>query len=88
MKIKQNYVLRNIADEYIVVPIGDEADRLHGVITLSESGAFLWEKLATEQTAETLTDALTAEYKVDWETALKDVQSFLDSIGQMGCLEE
>lgn len=88
MKRKDGFVLQSIADEYLLVPVGEEMNRMKGIVQLSESGAFLWRKMETNQTLETLTDALTAEYKVDRETALKDVKAFLDSIGQMGCLEE
>ena len=45
MKIKDNYVLQEVAKEYLVVPIAEEADRLQGIIRLNESGAFLWKYL-------------------------------------------
>ena len=49
MKIKDNYVLQTMADEYIVVPVGEEADRVHGIIKLNETGAFLWKRMAGEK---------------------------------------
>ena len=88
MKLNPNFVLRNIVDEYIVVPICEEADKLHGVITLTESGAFLWEKLATEQTEDTLVEALLGEYDVDEATARRDVKAFLETIDGIGCVEK
>ena len=88
MKTKNDFVLRNIADENIAIPIGEGSDRLNGVITLSESGAFLWEKLQAEQTEETLLTALTDEYDVDTETAQKDIRAFLGKLRELGCLEE
>ena len=66
MKIKDNYVLQTMADEYIVVPVGEEADRVHGIIKLNETGAFLWKRMAGEKTSsEELEGILMAEYPVD-----------------------
>ena len=87
MNVKPDFVLRDIAGEYLVVPICEEADRIHGIITFSESGAFLWEKLQDEQTEVSLVEALLGEYDVDADTAKRDVKAFLDSIAELGCLE-
>ena len=63
MKIKDCFVLQQIHDEYLVVPIGEEMDRLNGVIKLSETGAFLWELLSKGVGSEDdLISAVMAEY--------------------------
>jgi sensor domain CHASE-containing protein len=49
MRLKKGFVLRNVAGETIVVPTGSDLD-LNMMITLNDSGKFLWEKL--EQGAE------------------------------------
>ena len=88
MKLKSDFVLREIADEFIVVPICEEADRIHGIINLSESGAFLWNLLQNEQTEDSLVAALLGEYEVDEATARADVNKFIASITEIGCLAE
>ena len=88
MKTKPDYVLRTIADEHLVVPIGAESDRLHGIITLTSSGAYLWSLLSTDQTEETLTAALLDKYDVDEPTALAATRSFLSDLRSIGCIEE
>ena len=89
MKIKNNYVLQAIADEYLVVPIAEEADRLHGVIKLNETGAFLWNYLVkgVDSKAEMET-AIMHEYNIDQSSAHQDVESFLSQLGAIGCLED
>ena len=42
MKIKENYMLRKVADCYVVVPIGEAVAEFNGMINLNEVGAFLW----------------------------------------------
>lgn len=87
MTLKPDFVLRHIADDYLVVPIAEEADRLRGLIKLSSSGAFLWEQLQTEQTEDSLTAALLNKYDVDEPTARAAVAAFLESLKGIGCLE-
>ena len=45
MHISENYILREIMGEYIVVPTGEEAMKFQGLVTLNETGAFLWKEL-------------------------------------------
>lgn len=87
MKVNPLFVLREIADEYLVVPIGEEADRVHGVLTLNEQGAFLWKLMESEQTEESLLDAMVKAYYVGEETAKADISAFLLELGKIGCLE-
>lgn len=88
MKIKDSFVLQELVDEYMVVPVGDEADRMQGIIRLNETGAFLWKLLSEkDQTEDDLVKAITDEYDTDNETAKKDVTAFIDTIKQFGCLE-
>ena len=88
MKIKENFVFERIADENIIIPIGIEADKLHGIIRLNASGAFLWECLSNgKETNLQLEQALIDKYKIDPSIAKKDVLCFIDYLKSMGCLE-
>ena len=42
MKINENFVLRQVVDTYVVLPIGQATVDFNGMVTLNESGAFLW----------------------------------------------
>lgn len=87
MKITDNFILREIAGEHILIPVGEAALRVHGMVTLSESAVILYEKLQSECTEEDLVDVLTAEYEVDRDEALRDVGAFLGQMRQVGILE-
>ena len=43
-KLKDGFILRKIAGENIVIPSGDELN-LNMMITLNDTGAFLWKKI-------------------------------------------
>ena len=87
MKLKTDYVLRQVADTWVVLPVGAATVDFNGMFTLNESGAILWRSLEKGGNLESLADALCAEYEVDRKTALKDSESFLNKLRDSGCLE-
>lgn len=86
MKIKENFILRNVADTWIVVALGETAVDFSGMLKLNETGALLWKALEKGAEAEDLVDALCGEYAVDRETARADVEEFLNILKNAGCL--
>ena len=52
MKQNPNFLLREVADSLVLVPVGEATKKYPGMITLNATGKFLWEALAAEQTAE------------------------------------
>ena len=87
MKIKSNFVLRNIAGTQVALPLGDSNVNFTGMLTLNETGVLLWHKLESDCTIEKLADAITDEYEVAYDEALADVKAFLKRLDDAGCLE-
>ena len=87
MKIKNNFLLRQVAETWVVMPIGQEMLDFNGMLTLNETGAFLWQKLQEGADLEALVAALTAEYDVDADTARADALGFLVKLTASGCTE-
>ena len=86
MKLKDGFFMRQIAGQTVVLPGGDVLD-LNMMITLNETGAFLWERLNEETTTEALVAALLSEYDVDNETAQRAVEAFVQKLNDHGFLE-
>ena len=76
MKIKSGFVIREIAGQYMAVPVGERVNDLHGMIALNETGAFIWNLFENEQTEDDLAKALIEEYDVSYEDALEAVKEF------------
>ncbi|HNZ50739.1 MAG TPA: PqqD family protein [Bacilli bacterium] len=87
MKVKQGFMLREIANNYVVVPVGKAAIDFNGIITLNQTGAFLWEQLQEEISLASLQQKLMAEYEVDEKTALADIKDFIDHLKTNNLLE-
>ena len=79
MKLKDGFLLRTIAGQTVVLPSGGDLD-LNMMITLNDTGAFLWNKLQQETDEETLVAALLAEYDVDEARAAAAVTAFVKKL--------
>lgn len=87
MKIKEGYILRNVAGSFVVVPVGNATLEYNGMMNLNETGAFLFEKMIEGISREDLIKALTDEYDVDDETAEKDVDAFIEKVKEQDLFE-
>ena len=87
MKIKEGFVLRNVVDEHIVMPTGDNIAKFDGAVVLNEVSAFVFKQLQNAVSREDLLEAMLAEYDVARETAEKDLDALLESFAQMGLLD-
>lgn len=87
MKASKDIILREVAGEYILIPVGKAASRIHGMIRLSESGHLLWNILQNDVTKEHLLESFMSEYDIDKDTAEADVNDFLDRLISFGLVE-
>lgn len=88
MKRKENFILRNIGNEHILVPTGAEVVNLNGILVLNETAVYLWEQLSVEKSSEQLINALMDKYEIDKETALNDLNVFVKELTEKGILTE
>lgn len=86
MKIKLEFVLRDIAGDLLLVPAGKAALDLNGMLTLNEVGAEIWHMLPEVEDEEELIARLLDIYEVEEEVLRKDVTDFLDSLRKLGIL--
>ncbi len=86
MKINPDYVLNTVNEEYVVVAVGESAERFCGMIRLNETRAFLWGKMQDECTEASLIQELVQEYHITESTAKEAVRSFLEQIVETGAI--
>ena len=87
MKIKNGYVLREIAGAYVVVATGERAIEFNGMINLNETGSVLWERASETFEEQDLIDALMEKYLVSKEQASSDVDKFIGILKENDFLE-
>lgn len=79
MKLKQGFLLREIAGDTVVIPTGESVD-LNMMITLNDTGKFIWQQLENETDEAAIVQALLAEYDVDEPTAQFHVAAFVEKL--------
>lgn len=87
MKIKDGFVLRNVVDEYIVMPTGDNIAKFEGAVVLNEVSAFVFEQMKHPVSREDLLEAVLNEFEVDEATASADLDALLERLTEMGLIE-
>lgn len=88
MKIKEGYILREVAGYSVVVPIGDAAQSFNGMININDSGALLWRELEKGATEESLVQSLVSEYGIDVSEAKADVADFISKMREADLINE
>jgi hypothetical protein len=88
MHVVPGFVVREIAGETIAIPAGAAARELSGLLALNGSGQFLFELLQTEQTEDSLVNAMLETYEIDEATARADVVEFVEILRNSGVLAE
>lgn len=86
MKLNRKFILRQVVGKWLVLPLGEATLDFNGMLTLNESGVLLWNALERDCDREALIEVLTNEYDVSRETALADVDEFLDKLAEIGCV--
>ena len=88
MKLKYEFTVRQIMDEYIVIPAGESAIAVSGMVITNDVGALLWEGLKDHTTEDALIARLLEEFDTDCETAKQDVEEFIAQLRKLELLEE
>ena len=87
MKIKKDFILRKVADSYVVVPVGKLTLDFNGIINLNETGAFLFGLLQEGAEKEELLRKMLEEYDVTPEKAAADIDVFIKKAEEADVLE-
>lgn len=83
---KDNYIMREIARQSIIVPVGDRIADFSGIITANDSAAFLWKCLKEMTSQEELEQRMREQYGFSEELAHQDVGDFLTLLLEHGML--
>lgn len=91
MKIVKEFILREIAGEYVLIPTGDTTQEFNGLITLSETAKFIWENIERVDSLEEIIEKIYKTYEADIEEIKKDTVLFIGDLlgrGFIKCTRE
>lgn len=81
LKLKNGFILREIGGDIMVIPSGEELD-LNMMITLNNTGKFLWELLQEGSTEQAMLEAVLAAYEIEEEKARTYIKEFVEKLNE------
>lgn len=88
MRLQGEFVLRQVMDDIVVIPVGKSALKLNGMILLNDVSKVIWQCLEQETQLEQIVAAVTEAFEVSEREARSDILEFLDKLRQIQLLEE
>lgn len=88
MKIRNGFILKDVAGKTFVVATGELSKSFKGMITLNETGKFIWMQLQNKTTEEAIVEAIMKEYDIQDRALIeRDVDNFIAKLAGDNILE-
>lgn len=87
MKIKQGFVMRDVAGQAVAIATGEASKSFHGMVKLNDTGAVIWNGIEKGLDEAEIAEQLAAGYDVEADQALKDIESFIARMRDAGLVE-
>jgi hypothetical protein len=88
MKIKDGFIMKNVAGSNVVLPLGERQSEIHGIITFNEIGAEVFNMLDGTNSVEEIVTKISKDYEVSYETVEADVKKLIDKMRVNGLVED
>lgn len=84
MPISDNFILKNVGEEFMIIPLSDGGVDFSKVYNVSSTGAFIYEQLKENKTIDEIANRMVEEYEVSFEVVQKDILEFVDELKKRG----
>lgn len=88
MKLKNGIVTNSIDGESFAIATGEAAKEFNGLVKNNPTAAFIFELLKTEQTEDSIVDAMLEKYEIDEPTVRADVRELLALLKSKNLIED
>ncbi len=88
MKLNDNYIMTELGEDGVLIPIGKMAASFRGILRLNKTAVFVVNCLMHDTTTEQIVDALCEEYEAERSAVEIDVNKALDKLREMGAIQE
>ena len=88
MKQNPEFIITDVGDDHILVPVGKAAVNFNAIISLNDMGQTIWNMLENETTSEEILKKILAEYDVSENRARTDIDNFISKLRENGCITE
>ncbi len=84
----KDFIKRKIATQYVIVAVGAATKRFNGMVSVNETGSFIWDALESDISMDELVERITENYEVDAELARAHATDFINTLKGVGAIAE
>ncbi|MGN0572778.1 MAG: PqqD family protein [Acutalibacteraceae bacterium] len=88
MTVNKDFVVRTVAGETMLIPVGKNVLKYNGIFTLSESGAMIYQLLCEGKTEKEIIAALAESFGEAEETLKSDYDEFISQLKEAEIINE
>lgn len=88
MRLRGEFIIREIMDDVVAVPVGSYALEFNGMVVLNAVSKVIWECLESGSTFQDILLAVTNRFDVTQEEAAEDITDFIEQLRMVGLLQE
>lgn len=87
MKLKYEFIINQVADNLVAVPVGDGLENFNGFVKMNDIGAEIFEILKNDVTVEEIAAEMLKKHpESNMEEALETVKAFTDKLIEEGII--
>ena len=86
MRIKEGFVLREVAGQIVVIATGEASKGFHGMIKLNATGKDIWIGLTEGKQESEIVSELQEKYQIEKVQVEQDVREFISQMTELGFL--
>ncbi|MBR7112447.1 MAG: PqqD family protein [Clostridia bacterium] len=84
----KDFIKRKIATQYVIVALGQATKKFNGMVSVNETGSFIWDALESDISMDELVEKITENYEIDAETARAHATDFVNTLKGVGAIVE
>lgn len=88
MKIKDGFIMKDVAGSKVVLPLGERQTEIRGIITFNDIGAEVFNMLDGTNSVEEIIAKIVKDYDAPYETVKSDVEKLIEKMRQNGLVED
>ena len=88
MKLQGEFVVRQVMDHIVAIPVGQTALQLNGMIMLNDVSKTIWDCLEQGTSLESIAKAVTDAFDVSTDEAQADILEFCEKLRKLQLLDE
>ncbi len=88
MKLKYEFVVNQVADKKVAVPVGNDLEGFNGFLKMNDIGAYIFNMLKNDVTEDDIVAAMVKDYPDATEAEIREtVHEFIAKLQEAGLVE-